>query len=208
MDLLGAETDRDIDTEIDTSWIEEFEKSEKEFASFYKEPVDVIKLYFFYVNYSGELENIHEDSLFIEDGVVEHERIMKIIKKTTRKNEVTYKLSSLLKYNFSLDPEDVTSFVTDKFDKNYLSSLHVITDIVFQNTITLFQDLNSLIFIFKEIQTEPKASPTQIQPPTQTQIQPQTQIKSNTNTNTTSSSTTKKIFILNKMRNRRTKKTT
>lgn len=62
MELDGIE---DTDIELDNSWIETFEESEKAFASFYKEDVENVKLYFFYINRENELENIHEDTLIL-----------------------------------------------------------------------------------------------------------------------------------------------
>jgi hypothetical protein len=60
----------DTNIELDNSWIDSFEESEKVFSSFYKEDVENIKLYFFYVNVNNELENIHEDNLILSNNKI------------------------------------------------------------------------------------------------------------------------------------------
>jgi hypothetical protein len=140
----------DTNIELDNSWIDSFEESEKVFSSFYKEDVENIKLYFFYVNVNNELENIHEDNLILSNNKIEKEKLIRIIKSNKIKNSIAYSFLSILKYNFSLSPEDLPHFMDEKITDSYLNQANYLEDILFEPTITLFQDLNCLIFIFKE----------------------------------------------------------
>jgi hypothetical protein len=61
---------------------------------------------------------------------------------------------SILKYNITLNPEDIHLFLrTDNFDYYndiFFKSLKNIDTIVFDNTIIAFQDLNTLFILFYE----------------------------------------------------------
>lgn len=141
---------------IDNSWIHNYEILEQDYCSFYKEPVDSIKLYFIYVNKNNEIDNIIQDDLIILQSKIEKVQIYKIIKTHNRKNEIDYKLIGLFKYNISLEPHFIKEFLEDKIEDNYLNSLYTIDDIVYEDTITLFKDLNSLYFIFYDKSNDTK----------------------------------------------------
>jgi hypothetical protein len=62
---------------------------------------------------------------------------------------------TMLKYNFDLEPTDVRNFLLTANDKNnedaeYLSVVKDVDEIVWNRTISMFQDLNNLIIIFYE----------------------------------------------------------
>lgn len=140
-------TNIDRDMNIDNSWIQDYEILEQDYSSFYKESVDSIKLYFIYVNTNNEIDSIIQDDLIIQSKI-EKVKIYQIIKEHNHKNDINYKLIGLFKYNISLDSDLIKDFLEDKIDNNYLTSLYTIDDIVYEDTITLFKDLNSLYFIF------------------------------------------------------------
>ena len=61
-----------------------------------------------------------------------------------------HKLVSLLKYNINLEYTDLKNFILDKScNKNdYLVSLKIIDNVYFKDSISIFNNLNSVIFIF------------------------------------------------------------
>ena len=69
-------------------------------------------------------------------------------------NNNSYSLLSIIKYNITLNPEDVHLFLrTNNFDyynEVFCSSLKHIDSIVFDKTIIAFQDLNTLFLLFYE----------------------------------------------------------
>ena len=136
---------------FDDSWINNYEILEKDYSSFYKEPVDSIKLYFIYINKDNEIDTIKQDDLIISNKI-EQEKVYQIIKENKFKNDNHYKLVGLLKYNISLDPHHIKHFLEDTLDPDtndsFLVPLYKISDIIYEDTITLFKDLNSLYFIF------------------------------------------------------------
>jgi hypothetical protein len=136
---------------FDDSWINDYEILEKEYSSFYKEPVDSIKLHFIYINQNNEIDTINQDDLMISSKI-EKDRVYQIIKENKCKNNMQYKLVGLLKYNISLEPYHIKHFLEDTLDNDmnhyFLIPLNKIEDIIYEDTITLFKDLNSLYFIF------------------------------------------------------------
>lgn len=169
----------------DDSWIHNYEILEKDYSSFYKEFVDSVKLYFIYINDKNEIDIINQEDLIIS-GKIEREKVYQIIKEKKDNNGVNYKLMGLLKYNISLEPCNIKHFLEDTLEidamDSFLTPLYKIEDIVFEDTITLFKDLNSVYFIFyddlnyksksnyKKIQTE-NNSQLQLQAPENTSQQ-------------------------------------
>jgi hypothetical protein len=62
-----------------------------------------------------------------------------------------YGLLSILKYNINLDPAQVKSFVTTRqYEETFLTTIKNIDAITWDMTISMFQDLNEVIFFFYE----------------------------------------------------------
>lgn len=135
---------------LDNSWINNYETLEKDYFFFYKEQVDNINLYFIYINNNNEINLITQENVSISKKL-EKKFIYKIIKKKKYNNGINYKLISLLKYNILLEPENIKNFLNNEFNENnniFLIPIYKIEDIEFEDTITLFKDLNSLFFVF------------------------------------------------------------
>lgn len=138
----------DIPNELDYSWIQDFEKIESEYASFYKEKIDSIKINYIYVDKTNFVDNIHQEGIIIEDGKLDKEKIIDIIKRNKKKNNIDYKLISILKYNITLEPEHIKDYINDDLNDNFLSKVDILNDVYFKDSINLFQDLNCLYIIF------------------------------------------------------------
>ena len=85
---------------------------------------------------------------------ISREEIIGILKKYSIDNDKRYTLLSILRYNITLDVEDVKSFVI-KDDlttlcENFFTIIKNIDAISFDKTINMFQDLNDLIFVLYE----------------------------------------------------------
>jgi hypothetical protein len=141
---------------FDSSWIETFEELEKDYQRFYKETVETINLFFVYVNKSNNVENVIQDKLLLENSTINKLTLLDIIRTNNVKNDIKYKLISMLKYNITLSPEEIKPFVFDELDETYLESISTIDDLHFDETITILNDLNCLYFIFYEIREPPK----------------------------------------------------
>ena len=141
---------------LDDEWIKNFENTDKLYENFYKDDLYYINLKIFYVNRLNELEKIKiENFLMSQPNYVLREEILHIIKKSINDcdNNKQYSLLSLLKYNITIDADDIKNFlVNNREDKEkpFLTVVKNIDTIKFDKTISMFQDLNDLILIFYE----------------------------------------------------------
>ena len=145
--------------EIDTSWIDHFKKDNETYSDFYTEEVTNITLFFIYINNKNDVENLSRDLMILDrKNTVMRDQLIQIIKQNqnhnNNNNKYKYKLISLLKYNIDIEPEEIYNFINNKdnssFNKRFFIQEKYLNDIIYKNTINIFQDLNSLFFIFKE----------------------------------------------------------
>ncbi len=140
--------------EINSKWYEEFEKQEKPYKDFYLEKPLNIKLYFFYVNQSNEIDKIKQKEVELDnDGKISREKLINLIKQNIIENKIRYSLLSILKHNISLNPENLKKYLENNIDNsenNYLELIPEITDIYFKDTITFLNNLNSIFIVFNE----------------------------------------------------------
>ena len=176
--------------ELDTSWIHDFEKEDGLYKDFYLEDLYFINLYYVYLNESNTIEKIKKDKYFfneIQSNIVPKEELFKIIVKNKNISSENYKLNCLFKYNCTIDPYNIITFLKNKtpltheLDPNnsYLSPITSIESVQFKKTIMMFQDLNSISIIYK------KSSRASITPNT----------TPNPNTSTTTNNKTKRLHI-------------
>jgi len=145
----------ETDNLLNDDWIQHFEKTDELYDDFYKDDVYYTNLTFIYVNKNNEIEKVVEETFLLsKTNFIIREELLGILKKFIINNKINYKLLSILKYNITLDTEDVYHFL-NKTDKNneenmYLSVIKNIDTIFFEKTLNSFHDLNDVIFIFYE----------------------------------------------------------
>lgn len=144
------------DEDIDYSWLEnkmnDLNKYD-EYSNFYKKDVENIELFFVYVNSANEIELVNKiDYLLTNKKKIPINNIIKIIKENEFKNNKKYKLKHIIKYNLTIDPEDIIHMLeTDnKEGTNFISSESYNNDIYFSDSISILEDINSLYIIFTE----------------------------------------------------------
>jgi hypothetical protein len=159
--------DTQEDYEINNKWLKEIKDTEKDYNDFYKEKPTSIKIYYLYVNKDNEVnfcktETHLLDTTNVKNATLNKDTLIAIIKKNSFSNNINYKLLSLLKFNLDIDPEDVISLAIHKMDgSEYLSSESVLRDIVFNDTVCIFQDINSLFLVYYEkVQPQPQKTQT------------------------------------------------
>ena len=160
----------EIDTdEIDNTWVTDYKKTEENYNVFYNEKVNTIKIFFMYINTDKTVVNARQEILTLNnDSILRKEQLIHIIKNNQILNNIKYKLFSIVRYNIDLQPDEINNFLSvsisdsntvsdSNTDKTYINRFLIdkknIDDIYFADTITIFQDLNSLYIIFKEQNT-------------------------------------------------------
>ena len=145
------------EVELDNTWIKEFENTDKIYQDFYTDDNYYVNIHFIYINKNKEIEKIKEETFLMKTpNIISREEIIGLLKRNTMNENRNYSLLSLLKFNLNLEPEDIRFFlsVDSEEDNNFLIPIQHIDTITFQKTISMFQDLNSLYFIFLEISPE------------------------------------------------------
>ena len=73
-----------------------------------------------------------------------------ILKKNKQNNKKNHKLISVLQYNIDLEPEEVLNYLKYKENYNFLTVVSKVNDILWNDTISIFKNLNSLHVIYYE----------------------------------------------------------
>ena len=136
--------------ELDTSWIEEFEKDEEIYKDFYKDKLETVKVFYLYVDSKNCLFHVKKDLITLVDSKISKEMLIAILKEHMNYNELKYKPISILKWNINMEPEDVSSYLRDNSKYNFLDIEDKIDTISFDKSINLFHSINSLYIVFHE----------------------------------------------------------
>ena len=134
----------------DSSWMEMLEKEEEDYKSFYKENFDILKIFYSYVDSNNNIYYVNKDNLFIENNKINRDELIYILKKNKLNNSKNHKLISVLQYNIDLEPEDVLNYLKFKEKYNFLTIVSKINDILWNDTISIFKNLNSLHIVYYE----------------------------------------------------------
>jgi hypothetical protein len=145
-------------SELNDDWIKNFEENEKLYNDFYKDDLYYINLKVVYINKFNEIEKIKQECyLMTNPNIISREEILQLFKTHSIDNNLKYKLKSILRYNITLDVNEIKTFLKNPLNyKNYLSTIKNIDTINFEKTINYFHDLNDVYFIFHEELKEKK----------------------------------------------------
>jgi hypothetical protein len=136
---------------LDDDWIKKFEDTDTLYKEFYKDDLYYVNLKFIYVNRNNEIEKIkYESFLLSKPNYISREEILQILKKSTNEDERRYSLLALLKYNVTMDNDDIQRYYETATERNFLSVIKNIDSVMFDKTIHMMHDLNDLILVFYE----------------------------------------------------------
>jgi len=136
---------------MNENWITEFTNKESDYNNFYQDNISYINIYIMYVNKNKCLEKVKEKTIYLhKNNILEKEELKKIIMSYKKSENISYRLISLLKHNIDIEPDDIAKSLKENYQYNYIESLKSIDDIMFNKSITTFEDLNSLFFVFYE----------------------------------------------------------
>lgn len=143
---------------LNDDWINNFEKTDKLYQDFYKDDLYYTNLQIIYVNRNNEIEKIKQESfLMTKPNYISREEILEILKNNSIDNGRRYTLLTILKYNVTLDADDISGFLkNNNSDDIFLTVVKNIDAISFEKSINMLQDLNDIILIFYEKSDELK----------------------------------------------------
>ncbi len=140
--------------DLDSSWIELFEKNDSPYKDYYLEELEFVNLNLIYVDENMEIESVKEDVYLFQDksGTIKRDELLSLIKSHMPYNNKQYRLLTMLKYNITIEPEKLIEYFKTKqicnLGTDFLTPLASIDDIIFQKSIGMFHSLNSLMIVF------------------------------------------------------------
>lgn len=136
---------------LDMNWIKEFEATDQNYIPFYNEDVNEIKVTSLYVDNENNIETIKEEMLLLKQkNMVTKEELIDMIKKNSFKDKKRYTILSLLKYNVDLETTHVKHYLKSVVSYDFLEVVKNIDNIPLKKTISMFQDLNTIVILFYE----------------------------------------------------------
>jgi hypothetical protein len=128
-----------MDNELNDEWINNFEKTDKLYQDFYKDDLYYVNLNFVYVNRENEIEKINQESFLMSSpNYISREEIIQILKGSSIDNNKRYSLLSILKYNITLDADEIKNFLLySNEERNFLN--------IVNQKIFLLEDIAKLI---------------------------------------------------------------
>ena len=137
---------------IDNEWIER-EKHEMPFDIFYKDLVVNINIVFIYIE-NGNIIHIKKNKHNTNNNCITDDEIYKFIINNKSLRNTTFYIDTIFKYNFTLDPDELIHSSDAGCDsaggnqKNeYLKEHSPSYSVIFNESIKLFENLNSLYFV-------------------------------------------------------------
>lgn len=149
--------DEDYDgilNDLDTSWLDEFEKIDNEYKNYYNENQIYLRVHFVYVNNNSEIEKIKEQKFFFsKPNSITKEELIALVKRNSVSYNKMYSLVSILKFNINIKPQELKSFMKPNYvSDDFLQSIKNIDNISFDKSISIFHDINDLFIILYEKQ--------------------------------------------------------
>jgi len=136
---------------MDDDWLVEAEKNDSVYDEFYPEEVDIIQVFFMYVNKDNKLISMKNDRLLIENGLLDKYNLSMLIKKNKTHKGMKFEPMSILKYNIDLSPQEVDNFVNYSKNFDFLTCEKNIKDLIWKESIPLFKDINSLYILYYQV---------------------------------------------------------
>ena len=141
----------DILEDLDTSWIENFDKIDDEYKNYYIEDLSFINCFFIFLDLNNSIEKIKtEKILFKNPNILTKDELIGLIK---HNNLNQYLLKNILKYNINIKPINLKTYIKNSQQYEFIHNISKIDDICFDKSISMFHDINSLFFLFKQQQT-------------------------------------------------------
>lgn len=140
----------------DDEWINDFEKDEEKYQEFYNSPVKFIIIIFFYLNKKKEIEKKKKIKVFLrkENVFQSHELIGTMMKNKTK----SQRIFSILKHNININYENINDYINSNSQEETLKEIKNYNDIYFEDSISIFKNINNLLIFVCEKDESGKCS--------------------------------------------------
>ena len=109
-----------------------------------------INIYLTYINIDNEIEIISRKKLYIENrhNTITRNQLVDVVKNNQRRNNINYKLISIMVYNINVIPETLSDYIEKPEDFISLFTLSRIDSFELQSTISILKEFNAMYFFF------------------------------------------------------------
>lgn len=112
---------------------------------------DNINLTFLYLDENKEIYSIKNKIETVENGIIDRERQLYIIKENQYNMLQKHKLISLSYFNVNLNKNNIDNFINNKIATNFFTKLEIVDTIRLNPSLNIFKKLNSIFYIYKVI---------------------------------------------------------
>jgi len=130
-----------------------------------REPMYSIDLYFVYIDSNMAIEKIvceNEDVLKLDNGKngIHKDRILQFIQEKRFVDNKKYKLLNFFYFQVPLEQLQLQSFISNTISEfpEFMKSPSYLTDLVIEDSMSIFHDLNSLFFFLKSSESKTKTA--------------------------------------------------
>jgi len=151
----------DVDEDLDVSWVETNDKLENMAKHSIREPMNVLDCHFIFIDVHMAITKIVSEKTVLEvldskKRGIHKNRLLEMVQKKRVHDNKKYKLIHWMQFHVELEPESVHAFL-EKDDLNtsdFVKTPSYLMDLVVEDSIFIFHDINSLFFFFKESDTK------------------------------------------------------
>jgi hypothetical protein len=154
-----------MESNFDVSWIEESERMCSIETNLLREKLSSIPMMFIYINQHLVIDSVEKEILLLPDilgstdlsfsHIIPKEKLIKLVKsKQKNTSSSKYILKEILLYHVPLEPEQISSFITDSQEKEtspFLRVFPIIEDIILPPSLFIFHSINGLYFFYYEL---------------------------------------------------------
>jgi hypothetical protein len=147
----------DLDDDLDVSWINEQSRIQNIESNYCREPVSDIQVYSVYISKQSYIEKIARKKYAIIDNILSRDAVLGIIQNNKHSVSKKYKLMDILLYHVDLEPQHIQSYSQSDdiptSSKTFFKVLPIVDEIHIPPSIFIFHGLNSVFFVYKEVDT-------------------------------------------------------
>ena len=112
---------------------------------------DDINLTFLYLDQNNDVYSIKNKIELVENGIIDRERQLYIIKENQYNMLQKHKLINLSYFNIDLSKNNIDDLINNKISTNFFTKLEIVDTIRLNPSLNIFKKLNSIFYIYKVI---------------------------------------------------------
>lgn len=112
---------------------------------------DDINLTFLYLDQNNDVYSIKNKIESVENGTIDRERQLYIIKENQYNMLQKHKLINLSYFNVDLSKNNIDDLINNKITTNFFTKLEIVDTIRLNPSLIIFKKLNSIFYIYKVI---------------------------------------------------------